>query len=281
MSKGNGASIGEFGQQLDSAGKQTFKGGGDPLPTAKDHNRGTPGAGVWGGGSLSLNDAVGVNTKKPYGRRTRILVSVAPATEREALVAALAHFPQFDVRVISGLDYAAITDAHHTDYLIVWFETIQKLRETDANAFVKLSRHARVIVALNSDRLLEAASALHLADAWLFTDLVLHQIGRLVGLSGSGYTIVPSDVGNDFGLDNLRLRLLEKLDDEERKVLDELGVGSSNRDIAVRLKISEPQTKALVRNILGKLHFRNRTEAAVFIARRRNDIRRAGTLPGV
>jgi DNA-binding NarL/FixJ family response regulator len=268
MSKGNGASTGEYDRDLEPAGKQ-----------ALNHGAGASAAGVWGNGSLSLSDAVGEQTRKGHGRRTRILVSVAPADEREALVSALAHFPQFDVRVISGLDYAEISDAHHTDYLIVWFETIQKLRETDANAFVKLSRHARVIVALNSDRLLEAASALHLADAWLFTDLVLHQIGRLVGLSGSGYTIVPSGVGNDFGLDNLRLRLLEKLDEEERKVLDELGVGNSNRDIALRLKISEPQTKALVRNILGKLHFRNRTEAAVFIARRRNDIQRAGTVP--
>ena len=279
MSKGNGASTGDYDRDLESAGNQTFEGGGDVLGGTPDRSRATPGLGVWGNGGLSLTDAVGEHARTAYGRRTRILVSIAPAEEREELVAALAQFPQFDVRVISGLDYAAISDAHHTDYLIVWFETIQKLRETDANAFVKLSRHARVIVALNSDRLLEAASALHLADAWLFTDLVLHQIGHLVGLSGSGYTIVPSDVGNDFGLDNLRLRLLEKLDEEERKVLDELGVGNSNRDIAARLEISEPQTKALVRNILGKLHFRNRTEAAVFIARRRNDIRRAGTLP--
>jgi len=281
MSKGNEVSTGEHDRELEPAGKRTFKHDPDALGTATDQNGGTPEAAVWGNGGLSLNDAIGARTKQGYGRRTRILVSVAPTAEREELVAALTHFPQFDVRVINGLDYAAITDAHHTDYLIVWFETIQKLRETDANAFVKLSRHARVIVALNSDRLLEAASALHLADAWLFTDLVLHQIGRLVGLSGSGYTIVPSDVGNDFGLDNLRLRLLEKLDEEERKVLDELGVGNSNRDIALRLNISEPQTKALVRNILGKLHFRNRTEAAVFIARRRNDIRRAGAIPAI
>ncbi len=276
MSKGNGTSTGNFDRQLEPTGLQTFDGA---LRVADEHIGDAPGAGVWGNGSLSLNDAIESQAQKGYGRRTRILVSVAPAAEREALVSALAHIPQFDVRVIDGLDYNAITDAHRTDYLIVWFETIQKLRESDANAFVKLSRHARVIVALNSDRLLEAASALHLADAWLFTDLVLHQIGRLVGLSGSGYTIVPSGVGNDFGLDNLRLRLLEKLDEEERSVLDELGLGSSNRDIAARLEISEPQTKALVRNILGKLHFRNRTEAAVFIARRRSDIRRGGLFP--
>lgn len=184
------------------------------------------------------------------------------------MLAAFAYLPSFEVKTVKGLDFASIEDAYRTDYLIVWFEGLQKLRDTDANAFVKLSRRARVIIALSSDRLLEAASTLHLADAWLFTDMVLDQIGMLMGLSDSGYTILPSRVGSDFGLDKLRCQLMHKLDDAERLVLDQLGVGNSNRDISRRLEISEPQTKAIVRNILSKLHFRNRTEAAVFMARR-------------
>ena len=227
-------------------------------------------------GSMSLEDAIAAQTRARYGRPTRILMSVAPPLERERMETALSHFPNFAVETVRGLDFAAISDAHRADYLIVWFESLQKLRETDANAFVKVSRYARVIIALTSDRLLEAASTLHLADAWLFTDLVLDQIGMLVGLSDSGYTVVPSDIGNDFGLDSLRLQLLYKLDSIERRTLNELGIGHSNRDIAERLQISEPQTKAIVRNILGKLHFRNRTEAAVFIARWRHDINRIG-----
>ena len=203
-----------------------------------------------------------------YGRPTRILLSVGPTAEREKMLAAFDMLPNFEVKTVKGLDFASIDDAYRTDYLIVWFEGLQKLRETDANAFVKLSRRARVIIALSSDRLLEAASTLHLADAWLFTDMVLDQIAMLVGLSDSGYTIVPARVGNDFGLDNLRCQLMHKLDDAEQLVLDQLGVGNSNRDISLQLDISEPQTKAIVRNILSKLHFRNRTEAAVFMARR-------------
>lgn len=225
----------------------------------------------WRDGSMSLADAISAQTKTRYGRPTRVLVSIGPVLERERMLNALGHFPNFEVKLVNGLDFAPNADAQRTDYLIVWYEALQKLRETDANAFVKVSRYARVIIALRSDRLLEAASTLHLADAWLFTDLVLDQIGMLVGLSDSGYTIVPSGVGNDFGLDHLRFELLQNLGSEERLVLEELGIGQSNRDIAARLEISEPQTKAIVRNILGKLHFRNRTEAAVFIARHRGD----------
>lgn len=222
----------------------------------------------WRDGSASLESAIMAQGRSRYGRPTRILLSVGPAAEREKMLAAFAFLPNFEVKTVKGLDFASIEDAYRTDYLIVWFEGLQKLRDTDANAFVKLSRRARVIIALSSDRLLEAASTLHLADAWLFTDMVLDQIAMLVGLSDSGYTIVPSGVGSDFGLDNLRRQLMYKLDDAERLVLDQLGVGDSNRDISLRLALSEPQTKAIVRNILSKLHFRNRTEAAVFMARR-------------
>lgn len=223
---------------------------------------------AWRDGSMSLESAIMAQSRARFGRATRILLSIGPAEEREKTLAAFALVPNFEVKAVKGLDFTSIEDAYRTDYLIVWFEGLQKLRETDANSFVKLSRRARVIIALSSDRLLEAASTLHLADAWLFTDMVLDQIGMLVGLSDSGYTIVPSRVGNDFGLDNLRCQLMHKLDDAERQVLEQLGVGNSNRDISEQLDITEPQTKAIVRNILSKLHFRNRTEAAVFMARR-------------
>lgn len=225
---------------------------------------------AWRDGSVSLESAIMAQNRARFGRPTRVLLSIGPVAEREKMLEAFSLIPSFEVKTVKGLDFNSIEDSYRTDYLIVWFEGLQKLRETDANAFVKLSRRARVIIALSSDRLLEAASTLHLADAWLFTDMVLDQIGMLVGLSDSGYTIVPSRVGNDFGLDNLRCQLMYKLDAAERQVLEQLGYGNSNRDISVHLDISEPQTKAIVRNILGKLHFRNRTEAAVFMARRQS-----------
>lgn len=285
ISKGAGDAVHAAGASSDSTDSLTNrqryepqpKGGGfpnrpgAPIPTASRGNGAQAAQQLthgWRDGSISLESAILAQSRSRVGRPTQVLLSVGPTAEREKMLAAFELIPNFDVTLVKGLDFASIESAHRADYLIVWFEGLQKLRETDANAFVKLSRRARVIVALSSDRLLEAASTLHLADAWLFTDMVLDQIAMLVGLSDSGYTIVPSRVGNDFGLDNLRCQLMYKLDESERQVLEQLGVGNSNRDISARLEISEPQTKAIVRNILSKLHFRNRTEAAVFMARR-------------
>jgi DNA-binding NarL/FixJ family response regulator len=192
-----------------------------------------------------------------------VIVSVEPADERSRVLKALSRFQGLDVYAPDSLDFQAIMAAPNYDYAIVWYQALEKMRDSDATALVRLSRSAKVIVALTSDRMLEAAKVLHLADAWLFTDGLLDRLGLLVGLSDSGYTVVPASVGNDFGLDGLRSQLLDSLQQPERQVLKALGQGSTNRDIASELGMSEPQTKAVVRSILGKMRFRNRTEAAV------------------
>lgn len=203
------------------------------------------------------------------GRPTRVIVAVEPVEERARLLRALSQFQGLDVHAPESVNFQATIAARSYDYAIVWYQALEKLRDTDATALVRLSRHAKIIVALTSDCMLDAAKVLHLADAWLFTDGPLDRLGLLVGLSDSGYTVVPSSIGNDFGLDGLRGQLLDALQQPERLVLDALGRGFTNRDIAVELGMSEPQTKAVVRSILGKMRFRNRTEAAVFMARRR------------
>lgn len=224
-----------------------------------------------GNGTASPGRALDAISNGIVGRPTRVIVAVEPLEQRTKVLDALSRFQQLDVHAQGSLDFQTIISAPNFDYAIVWYQALEKMRDSDATALVRLSRSAKIIVALTSDRLLEAAKVLHLADAWLFTDRLLDRLGLLVGLSDSGYTVVPSSVGNDFGLDGLRGRLLKTLDDAELQVLDALGHGSTNRDIAADLGMSEPQTKAVVRSILGKMRFRNRTEAAVFMARRRDD----------
>src|SRR3546814_5783662 len=51
-----------------------------------------------------------------------------------------------------------------------------------------LSRRTLVLVALQSQRLLEAAPALRLADAWIFTDMPEDLIADVLKLSESGYS---------------------------------------------------------------------------------------------
>ena len=59
---------------------------------------------------------------------------------------------------------------------------------------------------------------------------------------------------------------LEALTAREEEVLSLVRTGLSNREIAVRLRIAEGTVKNHLRNILGKLHLKNRTALASFAA---------------
>ena len=60
---------------------------------------------------------------------------------------------------------------------------------------------------------------------------------------------------------------LQRLTDQERRVLDFLAEGKTNRQIASELHLAEKTVKNYVSSVLAKLGMRRRTEAAVFAAR--------------
>jgi DNA-binding NarL/FixJ family response regulator len=60
---------------------------------------------------------------------------------------------------------------------------------------------------------------------------------------------------------------LARLTDQERRILDLIAEGLTNRQIAERMFLAEKTVKNYVSNLLAKLGMERRTEAAVFAAR--------------
>jgi DNA-binding NarL/FixJ family response regulator len=59
------------------------------------------------------------------------------------------------------------------------------------------------------------------------------------------------------------LQRIGELSDREREVLQLLGTGDSNADLAKRLFVSEATVKTYVSRLLTKLDLANRTQAAI------------------
>jgi DNA-binding NarL/FixJ family response regulator len=57
---------------------------------------------------------------------------------------------------------------------------------------------------------------------------------------------------------------LKELTPREKEVLQLIGLGSTNRDIAEKLYISEGTVKTHVTHLFNRLHFKNRAQLAVF-----------------
>jgi DNA-binding NarL/FixJ family response regulator len=60
---------------------------------------------------------------------------------------------------------------------------------------------------------------------------------------------------------------LERLTDQERRILDLIAEGLTNRQIAERIHLAEKTVKNYVSNLLTKLGMERRTQAAVYAAR--------------
>ncbi len=63
---------------------------------------------------------------------------------------------------------------------------------------------------------------------------------------------------------------LSELTDQERKILDLIGEGMTNRQIGEELFLAEKTVKNYVSSILAKLGLQRRTQAAVFVTRSRD-----------
>ena len=63
---------------------------------------------------------------------------------------------------------------------------------------------------------------------------------------------------------------LSELTDQERKILDLIGEGMTNRQIGEQLFLAEKTVKNYVSSILSKLGLQRRTQAAVFVAKVKN-----------
>jgi len=138
-----------------------------------------------------------------------------------------------------------------------------------------LLRQLKVILLVSRQRLLETADFAQLADGYLFYELLDSLLCDAVRLAGNGHCVCPAYIAPGFSLDDARAEKIAALSAAELAVLDRLAEGDPNLAIAEYLDLQEREVKYLVRSLLTKLHFANRTEAGVFAMRYREAVQTA------
>jgi DNA-binding NarL/FixJ family response regulator len=115
----------------------------------------------------------------------------------------------------------------------------------------------RVLMLTVSEDALDVRAALRVgAGGYLLKDMPPRELVEAV-LSGQRVVMASADAPED------------ELSVREREVLELIGQGLRNREIAERLIVSEATVKTHVRHVLEKLRLRNRAEAAAYAARAR------------
>jgi len=153
------------------------------------------------------------------------------------------------------------------DILIVAFERLAGLRKRQLDRVLGGIDRGSVLLLMNSGDLLDAITLVALVDALVFTDFPIDRVADVVEIARIGYTALPRGLMDTLVDRRLRDIAMERLTARERLVLDLLAAAYSNRDIGRAFGIREGTAKALVRRVLAKLGFRNRTEAAVYAFR--------------
>lgn len=101
-------------------------------------------------------------------------------------------------------------------------------------------------------------------DSLLFYDVPHDRLISAARLAIRGMTIFPPDVLPASGDIVPQLAAFERLSAEDRSVLVELTLGSSNSQIAARLGMPIERVRLIADRIFRALGCRNRTEVAVF-----------------
>jgi two-component system nitrate/nitrite response regulator NarL len=139
-------------------------------------------------------------------------------------------------------------------------------------------RYAKVgVIVLTDEDTFESVSAALGAGArgYLLKECGARELNDTIRVISGGGTHVPPELAAGLLFSQEKETSLEQkapqsasLSDREKQVLDLLGLGRSNREIAKELGLTEKTAKWYVSIVLGKLGLENRLQAAVMVGER-------------
>ncbi|MFC5722297.1 response regulator [Streptomyces gamaensis] len=205
-----------------------------------------------------------------------VLIADDQASIRSSLSLLVGTTPEFEVTAEAADGTEALSKArtHRPDVVLmdVRMPGVDGIAAT--RQLMRFSRPPRVLMLTSfdvDDRVLDALEAG--ASGFLLKDLCSRQLAAALRTVVAGGRVVSPEV-----LDNLVRRAtttpdrscgadlqqrLAQLSGSERRVLELIGAGLTNSQIAQRLYLSQASVKTYVSRMLAKLSLDNRTQAAI------------------
>lgn len=200
-------------------------------------------------------------------QQIRILIADDHPVVREGLTALLNRQPEITVvaEASHGREAVELFRVHRPDIALIDLRMPELDGVGTIAAILAEERTARLIVLTTYDGDEDISRALRTgAKAYLLKDVPRQELIACVRAVYDGGTYLPSALTTKL-VDHLQGAALTK---RELEVLQLLGIGKSNNEIAIALAITEGTVKLHVNNIFGKLDARNRTEAVAIALRR-------------
>jgi DNA-binding NarL/FixJ family response regulator len=151
------------------------------------------------------------------------------------------------------------------DALVIWRRTLHRMLRRAPEEIARLARRMPLIVALETGESGALDEAAYLVNGIVFPDLNLDRLGAIVEIARFGYLLLPAAFGGArLHPSTSRAGRYRGITALERRVLDALAEGSTNREIARQLALSDSAVKRVIREALRKLRLDNRIQGAIY-----------------
>ena len=155
---------------------------------------------------------------------------------------------------MGGLEATRLIKTQHPDTKIVMLTVSDD--ENDLFEAVKSGAHGYLLKDLEAPQFFEALDAIDRGEAVIPTRLAGNLLAEFRSKSQRVLETEPSD----------------SLSPREKEVLDLVSQGLTNKEVAEKLYVTENTVKYHMKNILDKLHLRNRSQVIAWAARRGNKL---------
>lgn len=186
---------------------------------------------------------------------------------REGVAAVLAN--QHDMKVVAeaanGAEAVELFRKHAPDITLMDLQ-MPGLNGVDAIRAIRVQApRARIIVLTTYSGDMQAARALRAgASGYLLKNMLREELVQTIRLVHAGQRRVPSEIAAEIA-EHLAD---DELSDREIEILVQVARGNANKEIARLLSISVGTVNAHVKNVLQKLHAKDRTQAVTIALKR-------------